>query len=58
MVVETVMGLMITVFIVLTTNFEITLNNIGISRWMMELLVVVAAAWVYDMVVEEDVYPD
>ena len=25
---------------------------------MMELLVVVAAAWVYDMVVEEDVYPD
>ena len=52
------MGLMITVFVVLTTNFEITLNNIGISRWMMELLVVVAAAWVYDMVVEEDVYPD
>ena len=58
MVVETVMVLMITVFVVLMRNFEITLNNIGISRWMMELLVVVAAAWVYDMVVEEDVYPD
>ena len=58
MVVETVMVLMITVFVVLMRNFEITLNNIGISRWMMELVVVVAASWVYDVVVEKDVYPD
>ena len=52
------MVLMITVFVVLMRNFEITLNNIGISRWMMELVVVVAASWVYDVVVEKDVYPD
>ena len=41
MVVETVLVLMTTVFVVLMRNFEITLNNIGTSRWRMELLVVV-----------------
>ena len=49
MVVETVLVLM-TVFVVLMRNFEITLNNIGTSPWRMELVVVV--------VVLQDVDPD
>ena len=50
MVVETVLVLMTTVFVVLMRNFEVTLKNIGTSGWRMELVVVV-------VVVLEDVDP-
>ena len=50
MVVETVLVLKMTVFVVLMRNFEVTLKNIGTSGWRMELVVVV-------VVVLEDVDP-
>ena len=62
MVVETVLVLMMTVFVVLMRNFEITLNNIGTSRWRIELVVVVVVAAVVVAVTSvymvHDVYPD